>query len=327
MKKPTIRLNKRDYLILKLIYEYRFLSGDLLWYLIKDDTQSSQSGCAVGADGKRRPISYGFKRQALSKRLKRLFDEGYVTRHYVTDEPQGRGYGTPRAIYGLGQNSPKVLFEFAGIPVSATKKMIESNGVKSPFLRHALEVAAFKVTLMLACEKIQGKVTLLFWEQGESIRETVFLTDRTGEKIRLPVHADAFFGLGVAGKKKKHFFLEIDRGTEPIVSKSRRSNIRRKLIGYQIYRKSKQFITRYSGAINGFQVLLVTPGQIGNTGDSSGRVANISKEILSQPRLYTSKSLFLLTTPDSFGLEVPLTIFSKIWISPNRGNSVFSLIE
>ena len=181
--------------------------------------------------------------------------------------------------------------------------------------------------LTFACEKTQAKVTLLFWEQGESIRDTVFLTDHAGERIRLPVHADAFFGLGVADKKKRHFFLEIDRGTEPIVSKSRRSNIRRKLVGYQIYRKSKQFITRYSGTINGFQVLLVTPGQIGNIGDTSGRVANISKEISRQPWLYTLKSLFLLTTPDSFGLEIPLTIFSKIWISPSRGNSLFSLIE
>lgn len=320
-------LKQRDHAILKILYEHRFLSGELIWYLIKNDSYLPFVSYSIGSDGKTRPITYGFKKQALSKRLKQLYDAGYLERHYMTDQPLGRGYGSPRAIYALGKQSPKVLLELKGIPIKETKRIIESNNVKSPFLRHALELATFKVILQLACQSSRGKVKLLFWGQGDAIRDYVNGVNEKGIKERFPIHADAFFGLTIADKKNKHFFLEIDRGTEPIVSKTKRSNIRRKLIGYQHYYKSKRISDRYSLHISGFQVLIVTPGKIESTKNVSGRIANILQELTLHRDLYPSKSLFALTTKESMSLENPLSIFNVIWVSPKYQKRLLSFTE
>jgi len=231
-KNTNLRLKERDYQIIRLIYEFRFLSSELIWHLTRSDDHSNSIPYSIGQDGKKRPSKYGFGRQALFKRLKQLFDAGYVQRHYITDQPIGRGHGLPRAIYGLGPNSPRVLHELDGIPVKETRNIIEGNKVKSPFLRHALEVANFRVILKLACENANGKVNLIFWEQGNALKDHVYGSNGNGKNEKFTIHADAFFGIRV-GNKTKHYFLEIDRGTEPIVSHSRRSNIRKKLRGYQ----------------------------------------------------------------------------------------------
>jgi len=320
-------LRERDYLILRLIYEFRFLSCELIWYLIKTEDQSNTISHSVGQDGKKRPATYGFGKQALSKRMKQLFDAGYVLRHYVTDQPIGRGHGMPRAIYGLGSKSPRILHELDGIPAQETRKIIESNRVKSPFLRHALEVAKFRVTLKLACDNSHENVNLLFWEQGNSLKDVVYGYDSRGARERFTVHADAFFGIRVGNEKPKHFFLEIDRGTEPIVSHSNRSNIRRKLRGYQFYFKSRKISTRYDCDVNGFQVLIVTPGINENGNVLNGRIANILSEIETNSQLYPAKSLFLLTTNQKLSLDRPEAALSPIWVSIQSNASLLSLIE
>ncbi|MFZ5981194.1 MAG: replication-relaxation family protein, partial [Candidatus Zixiibacteriota bacterium] len=170
---PDLVLRDRDYLILRLVYVHRFLSGELLWHLLKSEDQTAGVSYAVGSDGKNRPTQYGFGPQALSKRLKQLFNARYLERHYITDQPMGRGYGSPRAIYGLGPKSPKILEEKTGVRSQAIRRIIESNRVKSPFLQHALGVATFRAILGLACQQLQGRVNLLFWEQGDLIRDFV----------------------------------------------------------------------------------------------------------------------------------------------------------
>ncbi len=326
MRKSRLKLKERDYIILKHLYDYRFLSVELLWYLLKSNNQANSSIYSTGKDGKSRPRRYGFKRQTLFKRLKQLYDAKYVERHYMTDLPYGRGYGSPRAIYGLGKHSSMVLKEIYQIPQKITNRAIENNKVRSPYLRHALELATFRIILELACQTSKGKVALLLWEQGFSIKDFVTVVDKSGEQLKYTIYADAFFGIRIRGCKDKHFFLEIDRGTEPIVSTSNRSNIRSKLIGYQHYYKTKKIHQKYEFMVNGFQVLIVTPGTIDVDNTFSGRIANILDELLINNKLYSSKSLFLLTTPESFHLDNPKSIFENIWVS-SKSQSLLSLIK
>lgn len=326
MKKGRLKLKERDYIIVKHIYEYRFLSGELLWYLLRIESQSASIMYSRAKDGKSRPKEYGFKLQALSKRLKQLYDAKYVERHYLTDQPYGRGYGSPRAIYGLGRHSAKPLYEIYQIPHHIVRKIVESNKVKSPYLRHALELATFRIILELACQQSKGKVVLLLWEEGISLKDYVYCVDDKSVKNRIIVCPDAFFGLEIHGIGKRHFFLEIDRGTEPIVSNANRSNIRRKLLGYQYYHKSKKILDKYDYRINGFQVLFVTTGNIESDNRQSGRIANILNELLNNTKLNSSKSLFLLTTPDLLYLDSPESVFEKIWISSNIRN-LLSLLK
>ena len=347
---PDLVLRDRDYKILRLVYDHRFLSGELLWHLLQSDGESSVVSYTVGSDGKKRPKKYGFGRQALSKRLKQLFNARFLERHYITDQPMGRGYGAPGAIYGLGPACPKILQERLDIPTEVTRRIIDGNKVKSPFLRHALEVATFRATLELACERNSENVKLLFWEQGDSIRDFVIGVNEKGDDERIPVHADAFFGLEVTGAGRTHFFLEIDRGTEPIASSKQRTDIRRKLIGYRLYRKSKKFPKRYAyrqlpngqivgidvcanqstegrKMITGFQVLFVTPGVIKPDKKLSGRIASIFAEFAALGKFYVTNSLFWFTPPERIAITKPDRIFSKCWITPSPQNDLMSMVE
>ncbi|MEW6410918.1 MAG: replication-relaxation family protein [Candidatus Zixiibacteriota bacterium] len=347
---PDLILRDRDYKILRLVYDHRFLSSELIWHLLQTGDVSSGVSYAVGSDGKQRPAQYGFGRQALSKRLKQLFNARYLERHYITDEPMGRGHGSPRAIYGLGPACPKILEERHDIPIKITRRIIESNKVKSLFLKHALGVATFRATLELACERHSDEAKLLFWEQGDCIRDFVIGENEEGEDERIPVHADAFFGLEVVGAGRTHFFLEIDRGTEPIASSKQRTDIRRKLIGYRLYRKSKKFPKRYAyrqlpngqivgldiradqsnegrHMITGFQVLFVTPGAIRQDKTLSGRIASIFAEFASMGKFYVTNSLFWFTSPDSIDITEPDRMFSKCWITANPQNDLMSMVE
>jgi hypothetical protein len=328
------------------------LTLELLWHLLQPDDQNHSIGHAVGADGKKRPKRYGFGQQALSKRLRQLFHAGYVERHYPTNQPMGRGDGAPRAIYGLGARSAATLEERAGVPAHEIRRVVERNHVTSPFLRHSVEVARFRVTLELACRQRQDAVRLLFWEQGESLRDYVEFTDHWNQQQRLPVYPDAFFGLELPNGKRKHYFLEIDMGTEPIASRTPRSDIRSKLIAYCVYRKSKRFRRRYSycrlpdgtiiglnirkgkerpllgelDAIGGFQVLFVTPGMLGPGRAASGRIANILSELPKQGQFRIAESLFWFTVPSAYNIAHPESLFQSCWVVPKQKLGLQNLI-
>ncbi len=355
MKKNKLILKERDHIILKHIYDYRFLSGELLWYLLKSEDQIDSIIYSTGKDGRNRPKRYGFKQQTLSKRLKQLYDAKYVERHYMTDQAYGRGYGSPRAIYGLGKQSSKLLQERYKIPQYITRKILESNKVKSPFLRHALELATFRVILKLACLKSKGKVKLLFWEQGNCIKDYVYGFYDKGDKERFTVYADAFFGLEIRDTGKRHFFLEIDRGTEPIVSNRQRTDIKGKILGFQYYRKSKSFLNRYSynklpngqivglnihddanpieviesNRISGYQVLFVVSGKIVENESITvyGRIANILNALLSFGKLYKTTTIFWFVSPTSLRLDSPENIFHHIWVTSKLDSPLKSLID
>lgn len=348
-----IALKERDYAIIQLVYTHRFLTLELLWHLLQPDYWNQSVRYSVGTDGKKRPKSYGFGQQALSKRLRHLFHSGYLERHYATDQPMGRGHGAPRAIYGVGLKSAPVLEERLGVPTHEIRRIVERNRVTSPFLRHTIEVARFRVTLELACQRLAEAVRLLFWEQGESLRDYVEFKDRWDQKQTLPVYPDAFFGLELPSGTRKNYFLEIDRGTEPISARGQRTDVRRKLIAYRLYRKSGRFPRRYSyrrlpdGAViglnintgrnsvttsddsglNGFQVLFVTPGIILSNTHLSGRIANIISQLADMGRFYLTTSLFLFTTPEAYSITRPKSLFDRCWLTPRANSKLTSLIE
>lgn len=348
-----IALKERDYAVIQLVYNHRFLTLELLWHLLQPDYRSRSIRYAVGTDGKSRPKRYGFGQQALSKRLRQLFHAAYLERHYPTDQPMGRGHGAPRAIYGLGLKSVAVLEERVGVPAYEIRRIVERNRVTTPFLRHAIEVARFRVTLELACRTSAEAVRLLFWKQGEALRDYVEFTDRWDQKQRLPVYPDAFFGLELPSGQRKHYCLEIDRGTEPISAQGQRTDVRRKLIAYRLYRKSGRFPRRYSyrclpngtlvglnidngrnpattgddSGLNGFQVLLVTPGIVRSKTHVSGRIANIISQLSDMGRFYVTTSLFLFTTPEAYSVMRPESLFDRCWLTPRANSKLTSLIE
>ncbi len=350
---PDLTLKHRDHNILRLVYTHRFLNLELLRYLLRPESSSHAEAYTLGADGKKRPAKYGFGQQALSKRLRQLFHARYLERHYLTDHPIGRGHGAPRAIYGLGPQSAKVLEEAADVPAREVRRIVEGNRITSPFLRHDLEIARFRVTLELACRLSHGAVELLFWEQGDAIRDYVKFVNDQGEDDWFPVHADSFFGLEIQGTRRKHFFLEIDRGTEPIASNKQRTDIRRKLIAYRMYRESARFRSRYaylrfpdgavtgltirsdykvsangtSDSIAGFQVLFVVSGIRVTQRGIPERIENMLSLLNEIGTEYASTTLFLFASSKIVQVDDPQSLLRAGWLTANPHKSRMSLIE
>jgi len=352
----NLRLLEIDYEILRLIYEHRFLNTELIWHLIKSTAlEKRYLKAKAGKDGKERPSSYGFSLKALYKHLQRLYETKYLNRLYLTDLPIGGSYGAPRAVYGLGVKSAPVIAEIAGTTIQHVRNIVEANRLKSPFLRHALEIARFRATLELACRLSRDKIRPIFWEQGLGLRDYSEGKNEYSEIERFPVNPDAFFGIQVRGKGNASYFLEMDRGTMPIISKKDRPDIRKKTFGYMYYRKSGKYREKYyygilpngepSGLhinqqddayieqneflqpIKGFSVLFVVPGTLYKDKSVSGRIENILSTFPFFGKSFASTSLFWLTTQEAYDIENPESILGNIWITPNPDKPAQSLIE
>jgi hypothetical protein len=347
---PKFTLRERDREIVRLVFEHRFLDTELIWHLLKKEGDSD-ADYLTGKDGKARPVSYGFGRKALYKRLQALYHTSYLNRRFPADQPIGRGYDGPRAIYGIGPKSTRILADMVDASPQEVRRIVEANKVGDPFMRHALEIARFRVILELACRRSQDRVRLLFWEQGQHLRDTVYGVDDDGGDRRFTVYPDAFFGLEVANTGRASYFLEVDRGTEPIVSTKQRTDIRNKLVGYRFYRKRERIAKRYAytrtpdGAVTGleileqdnrvddadrlkgFSVLFVTNGSVGKDRAVTGRIANILGTLPALGKFYANNSLYWFTSVDALKLEEPESIFRNIWILPKPGSGVASLID
>lgn len=345
-----LRLTDRDKDILRLVYEHRFLDTELLLRLLRPDNEKPKQ-YKIGRDGKRRPTSYGFGQKALYRRLKILSDKRYLVRRPLADEFIGRGYAGPKAVFGLGSKSAVPLSKTLDVTPKDIREIVEANRVGHAFMRHALLIARFRVTLELACRKSDGRVRLVFWAQSQQLRDSVYGLDENREERRFTVYPDAFFAIEVRGKGKANYFLEIDRGTEVIASSKHRTDIRSKVMGYRYYHKSKYFARRYSyltlpdgtavglrvhpagdaadtdGHVRGFQVLFVTKGTLKPDGSISGRIANIVSALPTFGEVYAKSPMFLLTTFDAIDLEAPETILAPIWSSARKRGTLASLIE
>lgn len=347
-------LSDRDSKILSLVHEYRFPTAELIWRLMREKEQGSQD-YAVGKDGKKRPSKYGFGRQALYKRLQLLSRAGFLVPHRLTDRPYGGPAGSPQQVYQLRPPAIAPVAEMLGSSPEKVRRMIEANNkVKVPFMRHALEIATFKAALVLATGQSGGKVTLTYWEQGSQLRDFAVGRNEEGDDLRYSVYPDAFFGLWVEGAGHANFFLELDRGTMPIVASHGKPDIRKKVLGYKSYgrkikdscrylcrlnadRKPIGLVVNQSGRefgndpslapIRGFRALFLLPGSIDQDGSPQGRLANVLSAIPTFGRELATSHLCWFAPQDAFDLENPLSVFGRYWLTPNPAMRSQSLVE
>lgn len=347
---PNLTIRERDSEIIQIINEYRYLDFELLWRLLASKYSERPKAYETGKDGKKRPKQYGFTEQALRKRLMQLFNARYLNRQPIADEPIGRGYGSPRAIYSIGRKSADFISKLTGDSIEKIRSVIKSDKRQPFFLRHALEISKFRTILELACQQSSGEVRMLLWKQGRELMDDVH--DKDGN--RYSVFPDAIFSLSVSGKGKVTYFLEVDRGTMPISAKGKGSDIRKKILGFWNYRKSEGHSKRYyyrktsDGQIvdlgvlrstgeqipndmleplKGFTVLFVTPGQLDSEGTVGGRLANIMAELPQFGRDIATSSLFWFTPIDKFEQENPESIFQHVWKTSNPKRGLRSLID
>lgn len=190
-KKPkvigNIIIQKRDIEIIKLVWEYRFLSSEQIQALVE------------GSD------------QVKLRRLQKLYHHGYLDRPFSQIVFSNPLLGPKKMVYGLGDRGADLLAEAYNIDRGKIKWDEKNKEVREQYIQHTLMVSEFRACLTLSLKNNPG--TELRWLMGdnqEMRQEVRFKED--GKEKRLPIIPDGFFQIDDPGGKM-YFFLEADRST------------------------------------------------------------------------------------------------------------------
>ena len=192
---------------------------------------------------------FGMSSSPVQRRLQLLFHHEYLDRQIVT--VLNRSSMNMPDIYTLGRRGVRLLIDaFA----------YEQNEVYRPrrqfawdTIDHLLRINNFRVAVAIAARARDW--TLETWHDERFFRahpDKVTLIDRNGKESEKPVLPDGYFCLAVP-QGRAHFFLEIDRGTEP------RSAFRPQIRVYEQYVASGGYQARYSQS--SLSILVVTTTQ------------------------------------------------------------------
>ena len=170
------------------------------------------------------PLFDGNKR--VLRRLETLTKRGYLFR--LNRRPH------EQAIYTPGNCGLVLLRDRFGVPIPKNPRQPDqARRLKIRFIEHTLDIASVIIAIELAC-RARPDVRFLSQEQiisgapqrtraeARKLRgrplyiETYVMYE--GERSRQGTEADWLFGLHPKGKDPKYFFLEVDRGTESVMT-------------------------------------------------------------------------------------------------------------
>ena len=262
--KNLMVLQERDKKIIALCHDYRFLTQEQIRLL-------AGFSCRVRA----------------GIRLRKLFDNGYLSRRFLP-VLQGRA----KILCFLGPKGAELISEKSGIdPLKIKQKRKQLLEIRNFSLPHYLLINEFRLVFSLAA-KNNPEISLKSWSTQKEIPL------RLEEKEFYP---DAYFIYGYHNKLYS-LFLEIDRSTET------NKRFRGKLENYLKY-GFDGYYRRQSG-FQFFRVLIVCP--------SAARLKNLKKLIEQK-----TDRMFWLAVQGDISSEKILT---KIWQRPAK-DSLFSLLE
>jgi hypothetical protein len=257
-----LQLTSRDLAVLRAVNRYRYLKTSQIQRLLFPEAATLQT---------------------TRRRLRKLAHPawGYLGR--ISGSAQA-GDGRPEMAYCLGE-AGAALLNGMGEPLVPYPCSRPAGGGRHLFLEHALGISEFRVSLELALREQPVIALQRFVHEDELKTHLRRGIKKDAYKLynRLPhprtqreyvVHPDALLVLAARGqpakdkqKKQRLFFLEVDRGTEPL------RVIRDKVIGYQLFRQSGAF--RKFGDFADFLVLFVT--------NSERRVRNLRETLTDVP--------------------------------------------
>jgi hypothetical protein len=168
-------------------------------------------------------------------------------------------------VYGLGNKGASLLKRELGVAMRKLPWGEKNRSVGRLFFEHTLLVSDVMVALELACRKMSGSRLLAGDDlplPGDAKRPHPFKWRApVNGRVKLGIIPDRVFALEVndeGGKSKRaFFFLEVDRGTMPIVRKNlSQSSFYRKLLAYQATWANK--LHRSQFGFHRFRVLTVT---------------------------------------------------------------------
>ena len=212
-QKPSqpLYLQERDIEVVQACYKHRALT-----------TQQIQG------------LFFGEKNKTLARdRLEKLYDHGYLDRAFM---PVKMGAGRSPTFYIVDRAGYELLRRERDPEL---KWYSSSKEVSDDFLEHTFAINQVMVAVML------GAAAAGFWvEEWWSEREVKADYDRvevkSGKDRRqsIPIVPDAYFVI-VAGNRRFHFFLELDRATMAL------KRFKQKVEGYIAYYQSGRYTERF----------------------------------------------------------------------------------
>ncbi len=282
VKPPTFVLTERDHKIIEFVHEYRLLSSNQITALLGEGSS-----------------------QQIIRRLQILYHARFLDRPRTQIIDIVRDPGSKPMVYALGR---------------AGAKLLETRPPKIPklqFLNHALAVSGVLVAFAASCRK-HGNVRLIPWSEiletkaPEATRRKR-LPDSWAARVprygRVGVTPDSIFGLHYLdmpeGSNRAYFFLEVDRGTMPVVRRSlAETSVYRKLLAYHAT-ATEELHTKCLG-IKSFRVLTVT---------KSPERKRLGSLLAATGKLPSLQGLFLFTDEASLVADDALT---HAWMNGRR---------
>ena len=230
-ERPAFRLTDRDRQLLKIIYDYRFITADMLQDLapaVQLSTRQQEALDKLKAVKKASTLvdrPQRTKREIL-RRLQMLYHSGYVQRKKLSDHDP--------IVYSLGNLGAEVLVMQYGIDRKEIEWTTKNRESGEHYIQHTLLVSRFRHAVELVLGN-SPDATLEEWLPSGSFKASVQYTDavKTRAGTRTQVVQKVIIPDGVivvmVGGKRCHYFLEADR--------SRMSNARflSKLKGYYAF--------------------------------------------------------------------------------------------
>ncbi|MGH7089530.1 MAG: replication-relaxation family protein [Stellaceae bacterium] len=256
----------------------------------------------------------GGSHQKVLRRLRLLFDAGYLAR----PSAQKRYFaGATPMVYLVGNRGADLAARKFGLRRAAVDWTAKARTADRGALNHALDTTAFMVAVETACQRA-GHLDLIPFDEilatlaprdtRESPRPYHFPVPVRfeGKPAEVYVIPDRTFGIRdrarPAGRNQKYLFLEMDRGTQPVVRRQlAQSSILRKLLAYGATHREGVHERVYG--LNNFRVLFVTTGRTRiDTMIEAYRAHRTT--IAASPRLFLfADRAGLLGCPDFFGYE------------------------
>jgi len=177
--KIPLRIQKRDRVILGLVFDYRFLTSRHIQRLVP------------GSD------------KVILQRLQKLFHHSYLDRIKLSNNDP--------ILYALGNKGADELTLFFGIDRGKIDWAKKNREVRETYLAHSLQINNFRIALTLSLKSIAG-MEIISWTPEGDLKDEVIFYGEEQRKIRAPLVPDAFFAFGNE-ENEANFFLEADRST------------------------------------------------------------------------------------------------------------------
>jgi hypothetical protein len=303
-ERPAFRLTDRDREMLRLLYEYRFLTAEMVDDLVQPValTQGQEAvvqrlreaqEAKLSANGALQRPQAGARRVILH-RLMVLYHAGYCQRLKLSDsEP---------IVYALGNKGADVLTLYYGVDRQKIDWTSKNREAGELYVRHGLMISRFRHALVLALRGFPD-IRLEFWQPSGAFKETVqyaeAISTREGKRsqtVKGTVIPDGYFALRRGGALS-YFCLEADR------SKMTNARYFEKLQAYHHFWKSEIDGKQHPSGMQAFRVLTITL--------SEARKDNLRRTAQG----VGGSNMFWFACERSWGAR-PQDVLSAIWQTP-----------